>query len=119
WRQQYAATRSTTAASAATPAGEVACAPGRPPNPRAHPATNHAPTPLTCASAAATGGATGAITAVASATTSISATTGTATTLARMVTMETWRNCSHVTGAVARPHAVDTPMSCASRRGTG
>src|SRR6185437_2082295 len=117
--QQYAPTKSTTAASAATAAGEVACAPGSPPKPRAQPATNHAPTPLTCASAAATGGATGAMTAVASATTSISATIGTATTFAGTVTIETWWNCSHVTGAVARPQAVDTPISCASPRGTG
>lgn len=61
----------------------------------------------------------GAMTAVTSAMTSISATTGTATTLAGTVTSETWWNCIHVTGAVASPHAVDTPISCASARGTG
>ena len=47
------------------------------------------------------------------------ATTGTPTTFAGTVTSDTCRNCSHVMGAVARPHAVDTPMSWASRRGTG
>jgi hypothetical protein len=50
---------------------------------------------------------------------SISATTGTATTFAGTVTSETWWNCSHVTGAAATPHAVDTPINCASARGTG
>jgi hypothetical protein len=73
----------------ATAGAEVACAPGSPPKLRAQPATNQAPQPFTCASAAAMGGATGATSAVASATTSISATTGTATTFAGTVTSET------------------------------
>ena len=54
-----------------------------------------------------------------SATPSISATTGTPTTFAGTVTSDTWWNWSHVTGAVARPHAVETAISCASLRGTG
>ena len=94
-------------------------APGRLPNARAHPATNHTPHPLIQASAAATDGANGAIAAVASASASISTTTGTAITFAGTVTSEIWWNCSHVTGAVARPHAIETPISCAIGRGTG
>ncbi len=90
-----------------------------PPKKRAQPATNHAPQPFTCASADASGGEMSATTAVTSAMTSISATTGTATTFAGTVTSETWWNCIHVTGAVARPHAVETPISCARGRGTG
>ena len=65
------------------------------------------------------GGTTGATTADASARTSTSATIGTATTFAGMVTSEIWWNWNHVTGAVASPHAVETPMSCATPRGTG
>ena len=57
--------------------------------------------------------------AVRSASPSTSTTTGTATTFAGTVTSEIWWNCSHVTGAVARPHAVDTPISCASSCDTG
>jgi hypothetical protein len=106
-------------ATAAAPAAVVACAPGRPPKKRAHQTTNQAPQPFTCASAAASGGATGATTAVTSAATSTSATTGTATTFAGMVTTESWWNWIHVTGAVASPHAVETPISWASSRGTG
>jgi len=56
---------------------------------------------------------------VRSATPSISAITGTPTTFAGTVTSDTWWNWSHVTGAVARPHAVETPISWASARGTG
>ena len=88
-------------------------------NARAHAATNQAPQPLSCAIAAATGRATGATTAVRSARPSTSTTTGTATTFAGTVTSEIWRNWNHVTGAVASPHAVDTPMSCASPWDTG
>ena len=83
-------------------------------NARAHRATSQAPQPLSCAIAAATGGATGAMTAVRSARQSTSTTIGTATTFAGTVTSEIWWNWNHVTGAVAIPHAVDTPMSCAS-----
>ena len=86
---------------------------------RAHTATNQAPQPSSCAIAAETGGATGATTAVRSASPSTSTTTGTATTFAGTVTSEIWWNWNQVTGAVARPHAVETPMSCASARGTG
>lgn len=50
---------------------------------------------------------------------SISATTGTPTTFAGIVTSDTCLNWTHVIGAVASPHAVETPMSCASHRGTG
>ena len=81
---------------------------------------NTAPQPFSCASAAATGGATGASSAVRSARPSISATTGDADDIRRArSTSDTWWNWSHVTGAVARPHAVETPTSCASERGTG
>jgi hypothetical protein len=97
----------------------VICAPGRLPKARAHSATSHAPTPLTQASAAATGGATGAIAAVTSARPSTSTTIGTPTTFAGTVTSEIWWNWSHVTGAVASPHATETPMSCATGRGIG
>ncbi len=62
---------------------------------------------------------TGAIAAVTSARPSTSTTTGTATTFAGTVTSEIWWNWSHVTGAVARPHAVETPISCASPCETG
>src|SRR5439155_2275514 len=98
---------------------EGICAPGRLPKARAHSATNHAPQPLSHARADATGGANGAIAAVTSAMPSTSTTTGTAMTFAGTVTSEIWWNWSHVTGAVARPHAVDTPMSCASPWDTG
>lgn len=91
--------------------GEVTCAPGMLPNPRAQAATSHAAQPLSCAIAAATGGATGATTAVRSARPSTSTTIGTATTFAGTVTSEIWWNWNHVTGAVARPHAVETPTS--------
>jgi hypothetical protein len=74
---------------------------------------------LTHASPDATAGANGAIAAVTSASPRTSTTTGTATTFAGTVTTEIWRNWSQVTGAVARPHAVETPMSCASERETG
>jgi hypothetical protein len=97
----------------------VIWAPGRLPKPRAQAATNHAPTPFSHASAAATGGAKGATAAVRRASPSISTTTGTATTLAGTVTSEIWWNWIHVTGAVARPHAVETPISCATVRETG
>jgi len=86
---------------------------------RAHSATSDAPNPSTCARAAARGLANGATTADASARTSTSATIGTATTFAGMVTSEIWWNWNHVTGAVASPHAVETPISCAMPRGTG
>ena len=89
--------------------GEPVCAPGRAPNARAAAATAAAPKPFAAASADASGGATGATTAVSSPRPSISATTGTPTTLAGTVTSDTWRNWSHVTGAVASPHAVETP----------
>jgi hypothetical protein len=69
--------------------------------------------------AAAIGGATGATTAVRSASPSTSTTTGTATTFAGTVTSEICWNWNQVTGAVAIPHAVDTPMSWASSRGIG
>ena len=98
---------------------DVICAPGMPPNTRAETATTQAPQPLSCAIAAATGGATGATTAVRSARPSTSTTTGTATTFAGTVTSEIWWNWNHVTGAVARPHAVETPISCASSCDTG
>jgi hypothetical protein len=55
---------------------------------RAHAATSHAPQPLSWAIAAATGGANGATTAVRRARPSTSTTTGTATTLAGIVTRE-------------------------------
>jgi hypothetical protein len=57
--------------------------------------------------------------AVTSASPSTSTTTGTATTLAGTVTTEIWWNWNHVTGAVASPHAVETPATWASGRGTG
>ena len=95
------------------------CAPGTLPNLRAHAATNHAPQPFTHASTDATEGASGAIAAVKNARPSTSTTMGTATTFAGTVTSEIWWNCSHVTGAVARPHAVETPISCATGRETG
>ena len=95
------------------------CAPGRLANARAQTATNQAPQPLSCAIAAATGGATGATIAVSSARPSTSTTTGTATTFAGTVTREIWWNWSQVTGAVASPQAVETPISCARPRGTG
>ena len=88
-------------------------------NARAHTATNQAPQPLSWAIAAATDGATGATIAVRSASPSTSTTTGTATTFAGTVTREIWWNWNQVTGAVARPHAVETPMSCASPCETG
>ena len=44
---------------------------------------------------------------------------GTATTFAGTVTSEIWWNWNQVTGAVARPQAVDTPISCASSCETG
>src|ERR1700747_2529815 len=97
----------------AAPRPDVIWAPGRLANPRAQRTTNEAPQPLSCAIAAATGGATGATAAVTSARPSTSTTTGTATTFAGTVTSEIWWNWNHVTGAVARPHAVDTPMRCA------
>src|SRR6185436_17033709 len=99
--------------------GEVIWAPGMLANARAHRTTNQAPQPLSCAIAAATGGATGATTAVRSARPSTSTTTGTATTFAGTVTSEIWWNWNHVTGAVASPHAIDTPMSCANPCDTG
>ena len=80
-------------------------------NARAQSATSQAPHPLSWAIAPATDGATGATTAVKSASPSTSTTTGTATTFAGTVTSEIWWNWNHVTGAVASPHAVDTPMS--------
>ncbi len=40
-------------------------------------------------------------------------------TFAGTVTSEIWWNWNHVTGAVASPHAVETPATCASGRGTG
>lgn len=64
-------------------------------------------------------GATGATIAVRRASVSICATIGTPTTFAGTVTSETCLNCTHVIGAVARPHAVETPISCASQLGTG
>ena len=88
-------------------------------NARAHSATSHAPHPLSWAIAPATDGATGATTAVSSERPSTSTTTGTATTFAGTVTSEIWWNWNHVTGAVASPHAVETPISCAMPRGTG
>jgi hypothetical protein len=88
-------------------------------NARAQSATSQAPQPLSWAIAPATDGATGATAAVRSARPSTSTTTGTATTLAGTVTSEIWWNWNQVTGAVARPHAVDTPMSCASSCDTG
>jgi hypothetical protein len=97
----------------------VTCAPGIPPNRRAQAATAQAPQPLSCAIAAATGGPTGATMAVRRARPSTSTTIGTATTFAGTVTSEIWWNWNHVTGAVARPHAVETPISCASSRETG
>lgn len=78
---------------------------------RAHADTDQAPHPLSCAIATATDGAKGATAAVRSARPSTSTTIGTATTLAGTVTSEIWWNWNHVTGAVARPHAVETPMS--------
>jgi hypothetical protein len=90
-----------------------------PPKMRAQAATSQAPQPLSCAMAAALGGATGATTAVRRARPSTSTTTGTATTFAGTVTSEIWWNWNHVTGAVARPHAVETPISCASSCDTG
>jgi hypothetical protein len=98
---------------------ELICAPGRLPKPRAHAATNQAPRPFSAARADASGGANGATAAVISASPSTSTTTGTATTLAGTVTSEIWWNWSQVTGAVARPHAVEMPISCASFRETG
>ena len=95
------------------------CAPGMLANARAQPATNQAPQPLSCAIAAATDGAKGATTAVNSARPSTSTTSGTAATFAGTVTSEIWWNWNHVTGAVASPHAVETPMSCASPCDTG
>src|SRR5215831_10710309 len=65
------------------------------------------------------GGATGATDAVTSASPSTSTTTGTATTFAGTVTREIWWNWNHVTGAVATPHAVETPISCANSWETG
>jgi hypothetical protein len=97
----------------------VICAPGRLPKPRAQAATNQAPRPFSQASADATGGAKGATAAVISARPSTSTTTGTATTFAGTVTSEIWWNWSQVTGAVATPHAVATPISCATDRETG
>ena len=35
------------------------------------------------------------------------------------MTSEIWWNWNQVTGAVASPHAVDTPMSCATSYDTG
>ena len=99
--------------------GDVICAPGRLPKTRAQAATNQAPHPFSCAIAEATGGAIGAATAVKSASPSTSTTTGTAMTFAGTVTREIWWNWNHVTGAVARPHAVDTPISCATSCETG
>jgi hypothetical protein len=61
----------------------------------------------------------GATTAVSSARPSTSTTTGTATTFAGTVTKEIWWNWNHVTGAVATPQAVETPISRASSSGTG
>ena len=98
---------------------DVICAPGMLPNTRAHAATTQAPQPLSCAIAAATGGATGATTAVMRARPSTSTTSGTATTLAGTVTREIWWNWNHVTGAVARPQAVEMPMSCATSGDNG
>ena len=40
-------------------------------------------------------------------------------TQAGTVTSEIWWNWNHVTGAVARPHASETPISCATPRETG
>lgn len=61
----------------------------------------------------------GATTAVRSARPSTSTTTGTAITFAGTVTSEIWWNWNQVTGAVARPHAVETPTSCATSCETG
>ena len=97
----------------------MTCAPGTAAKARAQTATTHAPQPLSCAIATATDGATGATTAVRRASASTSTTTGTATTLAGTVTSEIWWNWNHVTGAVASPHAVETPTSCASSCETG
>ena len=104
-----------------TPAarGEVICAPGMVAKARAQAFTDQAPQPLSCAIASARGGAKGATIAVRSASPSTSTTTGTATTFAGTVTREIWWNWNQVTGAVARPHAVETPMSCASPCETG
>jgi hypothetical protein len=99
--------------------GDVICAPGRRANARAQAATSQAPQPLSCAIAAATDGALGATTAVRSARPSTSTTIGTAATFAGTVTSEIWWNWNHVTGAVASPQAVETPMSCASPCETG
>jgi len=97
----------------------VIWAPGRPPKARAQTATNQAPQPLSCAIAAATEGEIGATTAVKRASPSTSTTTGTAITFAGTVTSEIWWNWNHVTGAVASPQAVETPMSCATSCDTG
>ena len=91
--------------------GDVICAPGMLANARAQSATSQAPHPLSWAIAAATDGATGATTAVRSASPSTSTTIGTATTFAGTVRSAIWWNWNHVTGAVASPHAVETPMS--------
>jgi hypothetical protein len=97
----------------------VIWAPGRLPKARAQTATNQAPQPFSCAMAAATGGAIGAAAAVSRASPSTSTTTGTAITLAGTVTSEIWWNWNQVTGAVASPQAVETPMSCATSCDTG